>query len=569
MRPEGKRPPHRAFAGRLVASEVIALSVGLTLSACSVGLNPFGIGSGSGNASSPGAGADREAANRVWELGSEPLKFTFFGNYDWYTMPEWGADDASAWIRTHKLVQVKAINSGGNSEQKLSSLIESGDLPDVIWMERGAAVEKLRAAGKLVPFDNYLDKYTNLKEWLGEAGLNMLRSPDGLIYQFPNWYTNQPNGNAGYVLNKKIYEALGMPKLETTDDLYAYLKLVKNTYPGIIPFEPGLAKDGHGIGVLITAFAENYSKDQLSIRGVKNGDELTSIFKDPTFREGLLYGSKLFREKLMAQDAFTQTKERLKEKVLSGEVAVFAAASPTELAQEGHVALTKKDKDAGYMMIWPIHKPGLDKDKITVGTYTQLGWNVSVITEEAKDPEKIFAFLDWYTGPEGQRILMWGPEGKYWDGVEPDGTPKFTKAYTEDAEGLTELQSKTIDLMWNGNTVYVDRSKAKYESTLPPEQRNWSTNVQYEITWKTQADGTEFLNLSPDPDSELGMIDQRVADIYAQTVVKVILAGSDEQALQILDQADLRARDAGYELLLEYKTQRWQGNLAKLKANNE
>ena len=28
----------------------------------------------------------------------------------------------------------------------------------------------------LVPYDDYLDKYPNLKEWLGEAGINMLRS---------------------------------------------------------------------------------------------------------------------------------------------------------------------------------------------------------------------------------------------------------------------------------------------------------------------------------------------------------------------------------------------------------
>ena len=87
---------------------------------------------------------------------------------------------------------------------------------------------------------------------------------------------------------------------------------------------------------------------------------------------------------------------------------MYAASSPTENAMNAHAELTAKDPEAGYFMIWPIHKEGLDKNKIFPGTYTQLGWNVSVITKSAKDPEAIFAFLDWYTGPEGQSVLMWG-----------------------------------------------------------------------------------------------------------------------------------------------------------------
>ena len=41
-------------------------------------------------------------------------------------------------------------------------------------------------------------------------------------------------------------------------------------------------------------------------------------------------------------------------------------------------------------MVWPFHKEGLDKDKIWTGSWSQLGWNVSVITKNAKNPEAIF-----------------------------------------------------------------------------------------------------------------------------------------------------------------------------------
>ncbi|MGF7033182.1 ABC-type glycerol-3-phosphate transport system substrate-binding protein [Paenibacillus mucilaginosus] len=500
------------------------------------------------------------------ELGSKPLEFTFYGHYDWYTMPPWGEDAATKWIKENKKVTVKPVNSGGAAKQKLNTMIASSELPDVIWTDRGSDVEKLREAGMLVAYDEYIEKYPNLKKWLGPEGLNMLRSPDGKIYQFPNWYTNQPNGNAGYVVNKKIYKELGSPKLETTDDLYAYLKMVKEKYPNVVPYEPHLAKDGQGLDVLYSAFAENHPNSFVGNRAVPNGDKLTSIFTDPVFREATQYTSKLFREKLITQDALTQTVDQITEKVVNGNVAVFAGASPTDIGLKAHTALSAKDPEAGYFVIWPIHKPGLDKNKIFPGNYTQLGWNVSLITKAAKDPEAIFAFLDWYTGPEGQRVQMWGPPGTYWDGLEADGmTPKFTEKYSSDTEGLSKLQSVTINMMWNGNTVYIDSTKAKYENTLPVEKRNWATRWQSEITWKTQANATEFINLKPLPDSPEGISEQTINDIFLEARAKALYAKSDEEVLAILDKAEKDAQAAGYAKLLEYKTQKWQENLKKMK----
>lgn len=535
------------------------------LAGCSNGNNGEN-GNASPDASAPqGTETASASAGGAYELGKEPLELSFYGHYDWYTMPPWGEDAASKWIKENKKVNVTAVHSGGSAAQKLNTMLASKELPDVVWMDRGADVEMLRQADMLVPFDDYLEKYPNLKKWLGEEGINMLRSPDGKLYQFPNWYTSQPNGNAGYVVNKKIYEELGSPKLETTDDLYNYLKLVKEKYPDVIPYESHLAKDGQGLDTLYTAFGENALNTWVGIRGVPNGDQLGSIFKDPIFRESMQYASKLFREKLMTQDAMTQTVDQVKEKVNSGRVAVLSSASPTELGMEGHAILSKDDPNAGYIMIWPIAKPGLDNKKIFPGTFTRLGWNVSVITKSAKDPEAVFAFLDWYTGPEGQSVQMWGPPGGYWDGVEADGeTPVFTEKYTSDAEGLNKLQAVTTNIMWNGNTVFIDTAKAKFESTLPVEKRNWSTRWQYEITWKTQADATQFINLEPAPDTEEGIAMTAVEDIFLEARAKALFAKSDEEVLAVLDQADKDAMDVGYDKVLAYKTAKWQENKAKM-----
>jgi putative aldouronate transport system substrate-binding protein len=499
-------------------------------------------------------------------LGEQPLNFSFYGHYDWYTMPPWGEDLATKWIKDNKKVTVNAISSGGNAKQKLNTMIVGNELPDVIWMERGADVEKLRSEGLLVPFDDYLDKYPNLKKWAGDATLNMLRSPDGKLYQFPNWYTTQPNGNSGYLVNKKIYAELGSPSLETTDDLYSYLQQVKVNYPDIIPFEVG--QGAEAVDILTSAFAENrpYLYSSLNMMAIPTGNEFTSVFTDPVFRETLQFANKLYREKLITQDALTQKLEQVEQKIVTGKIAVYAASSPTEFGSKGNSLLKANDPTAGYIMVWPIHKAGLDKNKIFPGDYKQLGWNVNVITKSAKDPEAIFAFLDWFTGPEGQRTIMWGPEGLYWKGTDAEEAPLFTDKFTSDTKGRDELMNATVNFQWNGNTVYVDKSKSKFESTLAPELRSWETYWQSEITWKTQFNTTEFVNLAPAGDTEEGIISQSVTEIYEKARAKAIIgAKSEEEVLAILDQAEKDAQKADYAKLLKFKTEKWQENVSMLK----
>ncbi|MFJ2043500.1 carbohydrate ABC transporter substrate-binding protein, CUT1 family [Paenibacillus sp. ov031] len=498
-------------------------------------------------------------------LGEKPLEFSFYGHYDWYTMPDWGKDASTKWIKENKKIDVVPISSGGVAKNKLSTMIVAGELPDVIWMDRGADVEKLRSEGMLVPFDDYLNKYPNLKKWAGESTLELLRSPDGKLYQFPNWYTTQPNGNAGYLVNKKIYEELGSPSLETPEDLYVYLKQVKSKYPDVVPLEVG--QTAAGVDIMVSAFAENRPHTFNSMIAVPQGDQLVSLFTDPVYRELLQYMSRLYREKLVTQDAFTQKLEQVEQKVINGKVAIYVASSPTEFGSKGNNLLKAQDPDAGYIMVWPVHKAELDRNKIFPGDYKQLGWNVSVITKSAKDPEAIFAFLDWFTGPDGQRTIMWGPEGLYWDGTDEEDMPLFTDKFTSDAKGRDELMNATVNFQWNGNTVYVDNSKMKFESKLPPEKRNFETYWQSEITWKTQMNTTEFANLDPASDSEEGIIAQRVFEIYEQVRAKAISSTtSDQEVLSLLDKAEADAQKSGYDKLLKYKTARWQENKAKMAA---
>ncbi|MCM3041314.1 extracellular solute-binding protein [Paenibacillus motobuensis] len=538
-------------------ASLLLVSVLLFLTACSNG----GGANNAGGSSQENSGAANEAVDDG--SGIKPVTFSFYGHYDWLTTAPWGENEATQWIKENRKVTVEPVQSGGAAEEKLNTMIVSDNLPDVIFTDRGAAVERLVKAGKLVALDDYYEKYPNFKKYVKESTLNLLRSEDGKIYQIPNWYTSGTFGNGGWMVNKDIYNELGRPALETFDDLYQYLLQVRDKYPNVVPLEVG--EKGAGLEIMYGGFKEDSTSKNISLMGYPEGDKLVSIYEDPAFEELMLYVNKLFRERLITQDALQQTQDAVKEKVNTGRVAVMIESNITTYGAEGHRALTEKKPDSGYEIIWPIRKAGLDKNNVFVSGFENLGWNVNVITTKAKDSEAIFAYYDWVTGPEGQKVLFFGPKGLFWDEEDADGAPIPNERYkTGDTNERTEKMRKFEDFNWAGNTTFIDTAKMSLETALSENQRSWETVAQSTVTWATSKDITEFVNTDPIPDTDIGIISQNVRDIFTVSFAKMVHAKSDDEVLSVLATAKQDSNKAGLDKLLQFRTERWQENVKKI-----
>ncbi|WP_409341744.1 extracellular solute-binding protein [Paenibacillus sp. MBLB4367] len=547
-----------------VGALAVIMAAGTVLAGCgSDGGTKTGASSSPSPASTAAGAASEAPKSNAFKVGSEPVSFTLYGHYGWYTQPPWGKDVFTKAVQDKYKINITAVQAGGNADAKLNTMIVSNDLPDVIWGDRDQ-FNRLMENDQLVALDPYLDKYPNLKKWAGTEILNSLRHTDGKLYLFPNWYTNKPTGNAGYVVNKKIYNELGKPKLETLDDLYAYLKLVKEKYPDITPFEPGQASEGKGVDILFSAFREfNPASYMGTLRALPKDGKFTSLFADPVFKEALTFVNKLHREKLMTQDALTQKLDQVKEKLNTGRVAVFADIQGTEIGGPADALLKKKDPDAGYFMIQPIYKAGLNPKNIKIAHYDRAGWNAAGITKKAKDPEKIFAVLDWMTSEEGTREIIWGPEGMYWQGLDAEGLPKLTDKFVSDPERQKNM-SDTDNLQFVGNSTYNDKIKVKAEQMLPPEKRSWATTYQSTVTWDSHMDLTAMRGIEPPKDSDEGIIRERVIELYKKIRAQAILASSPEEVSQIIDKAEKDAQALGYQKMLDYYTKKWKENEAKM-----
>jgi putative aldouronate transport system substrate-binding protein len=541
---------------------VALLSTSLIAAGCS---NNSGNNNKAGTATNePAATADNADSSALADM--KGLNFSWYIHYDWAVPEPWGQDPTSESIKNEKGVQVEFVQSGGAAGQKFNTMIVSNELPDVITLDRSADLEKLVQAGQLVPISSYVDKYPNLKKWAGEKTLGMLKSSDGELYGFPNWYGGE-KGNTGWAVNKEIYKALGSPKLETFDDLESYLKQVREAYPNVVPLETGELTGG-GIlqagNLIYSGYAEGKTTLFLdTLKAYPDNNQLQSIFKDPVLLDSVKQLNKLFNAKLITQDAFTQKSDQVQEKLKTGRVAVIALNNIFQV-QEGHAILSQANVEHGYEVIPPLHAEGLDGSKITPANFSTIGWNVSVITKKAADPEKIFAYMDWATSEEGQQLFTYGPKGLLWDEADADGVP----IPNEKAKTIEQAEKDKLKI-GNGNYFansvlrqnMIDLYEERYVGGIPGQFDGVSAN---KILIPSSYDTTEFEGIQPMPDTDLGIIYGQVKDIMKEAYARAIFAKNSDEAVQIINKAQSDADAAGYDQVLKYMTEKWQENLKKI-----
>ena len=505
------------------------------------------------------------------------LEFSWYKNYEWYSAETWGPGspdqkEGEKYIIDNFGVQINFQDAGGASVQKLATMLIDNEYPDVITLDRDQNLQKLISAGAVVPLDPYLDKYPNLRRYLGDDILNMFRAADGNLYTFPNWAAPLSNlsGNRGWLVQKKFYDELGQPELKTFDDLYNYLVQVKEKFPGIIPLELDtvqVAAMPYGLPSIFGGMKAGNNPGYLFYQVVPDGDGLKGMLEDEQVQKTLLYANKLYREKLSTQDSYTMTTDDLKERIRNGRVAVACLDDIFDSdIIEAIQALKEEDPTTDMFIIDPITAEGEKMEDVYTNYTDSLGWNVSVITKDAKDPEAIFAFLDWWFGNEGQLVSCYGFPGGFYEfgDYTPEGYPvtmndSFFEATSE------EIDSYWLDTNWVGNTSFVDNmAKYIFEATGKGQQLKID---QFNYAWNHSVNITELANAVPDFDTAEGILYQTIDHIYAQAIPEILAADSEEACQAAIDKYIVELNNAGLQELLAWQTGVMQANKVKLGLN--
>lgn len=348
------------------------------------------------------------------------IDFTFFG-----AMPgsEKNSDNEIKEIIAEKIGArcEETWLTGQTAAEAIGTIIASGEYPDFI--DGVDSMMQLYDAGALVAWDDYLDKYPNLKEMYTDEEWESFRQDDGHIYWanvFQNSYgedkTTTHNDEAFWV-QAKVLEWAGYPEINTLDQYFDLLISYADANPtledgtAVIPYT-ALCEDWRYFCIEnAPQFLDGYPNDGSVIVDKEN----LQVVDYNTTETAVKYFKKLnevYNAGYMDKEFGTQTYDEYIAKLSTG--AVLGMCD-----QWWDFAYTVNDvfKQTGldvagcnYVPLGLTIEEGMDNRWHTYGDTMNNSSGIAV-TVSCEDPDAAFKFLNDLLDQEIHDLRFWGIEG--------------------------------------------------------------------------------------------------------------------------------------------------------------
>ncbi|TVY09151.1 extracellular solute-binding protein [Paenibacillus cremeus] len=423
---------------------------GLTLTACNSGTE----------SKASGDKGKADAANSVSTAGfpivKEPLKLKMFTriaptNGPFKDMPVFQDYEKMSNIQVEF---IEAPTDGFNEKKNL--LFASNELPDALYRSGLTPLEAIRygSGGQLIPLEKLIDQYApNLKK-LMDAYPEIrpaITTPEGHIYAIPGIVTVGSARTDKKWINQAWLKKLNLKEPETTDDLYEVLKAFRDKDPngnGKQDEIPMTARNGLSI---VPIMAGSFGLDfQLGYNINLENDKVNIWMGSDRNKELLMYLNKLYSEKLLDQELFTQKEAQYLAKQGSGNTGFFFDQTNNPML-DGKV-------ESQYIGIAPLKGP--HGDRLQLASPVPRDFGAFAITSVNKNPEATMRWVDYFFGDEGSTMLRFGRKG---DNYElRDGIPYYTDAFL-----ATGNQSKITPYAGGGAPHIISEKVASYIN--PPQ----------------------------------------------------------------------------------------------------
>jgi len=391
------------------------LAVTIVLSAC-----------GSGG-EAPQTTAAAPAANE--NTGTQPAESSTGSGLITLTFFDKNTGDAFVNPVAEKITEMTGIfveiqQPTGNPEEKLSLMLASGDLPDIVLMDRRSdIVNKYIAAGGLIALNDLIDQHgPDIQSMYGDV-LNKSRYEDGKNYFLNNWYGVDPDPDRGINIRMDLLKEMGYGEQAERGDYFTQQQFVemlttfKNQYSGdgsTIPF----TINGEYMETVLSTFRGMYGMKHY----YETGNQLQLDVRDPKYLDMVKFINQLYRDGLLDREWAINKEDLFKQKLISGQVMAANGGLPDEpnsifRDDEG------EDTDKQFYM-FKVVADGVNPNATTYSPRSSLGWDAIGITASNKHPEETIKFMNYLASEEGQYLLMWGVEGLHWDFTDGNRQPK-------------------------------------------------------------------------------------------------------------------------------------------------
>lgn len=495
----------------------------------------------------------------AWErYADEPITLDWYINYSWF-VTGWGENLVSKTITDETGVAVNFITPMGNEEEKLNTLIASGELPDLItlgWWE--PQVNNLISGDMVYALNELADEYDPyFYDVANGTVVDWYTARDGNIYQYPcSSYVPEDvmNGrvasNQTFLVRKDIYEAIGSPDMTTIEGFSEAVKKAKEMFPTVeggdlIPI---------GAHVFDDMGCVSFDKYLMNFLAVPN--EMDGVFydryTDPEYLTWLKAFRQLHEEGYLDNCIFVDTRTQMSEKIADGRYFCMIYQR-TDLADQQKILYANNPESIYIAIDGPKNQAG---DPHTLPTNSTNGWTVTLISKKCQNPERAIGLMDYLLSEHGQMMVSLGVEGEMYDVIDGNYVirPEVLEVLNTDREKYNALYGGDDSYWMLQDNAMQQKWMPKVEEPLL-QMEEWTYPYtkymgQYEIQMKE--------------DSQVGVAYDKINKLWSNTLPKLLISESDEEFDQILkDFVDKRSK-LGYDLVLKEETRQMNESKKRL-----
>jgi len=532
---------------KMIATVLVVAMLASLLAACSGN----GGSNSSGNAVN-GAHNGQNAGNTEGATTDDksPITIKWFVAADWY-QKQWDAENVlvDKMVTDDTGISVEFIS--GN-EEKLSAMIASGDIPDVVTVWNIAPQrEILEKSGLVVPLDELIAEHAPDFE-VPQSIQDWYRNENGHFYGLPNFFYAEEQLTAEDTLathvslsaRKDIMDQLGI-KPEDFNTKQGTIEALKKVRDAKLKY--------NGFDI-IPAYIDHYNLLEFfgASPEAKDGSWQDRAHT-PESLEAYKFLNELYREGLLPQDSVTLTGEQKIEKVAAGSV---FAKSGSLLKWD---ALYQFDNNAAYVPVGPMKGDGGNDWYFTPSPLS--GWMLSMIGSKSKHQDRIIKLFQYLSTDEMNLNIFYGPKGIAWD-YDDDGKVKLTEQRIKDFEADPDAAKRKYGndtFGWLLNWVPIKR-------TWPEPQNNFDKlMLEHDKYFEQYAyNDLAFEATTVQGGTTEAGIEAKIKDYRAKMEAKIVLAKSEEEVVKLYNEMIEQESKLGYQQLYDYKNKAFQEAKQKL-----
>lgn len=480
-------------------TRALALALTLSLAACSSG-SPNSGSSASGTESSQAASSASTAETPelkgyytppAMNDGQYPIKQKGVKLTYWMPMNSGAANFISSYsenpayqaVQKNTGVEIEFIHpAAGTETESLQLLLASGELPDMIQLQReewySGGLKALYEDGAIIDVNPYLKEhapqYLDVINHDKTAQRQIL--DDGKVYGFHKITYADPMPYVRMNVNKNWLDEFGMSEPKTIAEYEAYFQAVLDKKPGVSPLYINRTSIEQ-FDLLTGAF--DFVKDWYLTDKTTVGYWATA----PQLRDFLeLMHSWYEKGYLMKDFASLKTSEAQ---------ALFDVEQLAAIGDSVDATFSRVSK------FTPTNLPYMRKEADSVVGNNLASWPVdvnnawvTVITSACKDVEAAVEYLNYGYTYEGSLYFSFGVEGEAWNWGD-NGLPKFTDLILKNPDGMTiSNTSYAIKIHFGSRYCYPD-------AIAHPGTASNPAALDYRTKWKGDTNEQSYLRLYP------------------------------------------------------------------------